>query len=173
MFNNCSSLTEIDVSHWNTSSITRLDQMFSECTGLRKLNLREWNIDNSSTYSLLNKCSHLDTLLISSSFAALDTLACTGVGSMDKPCTVIAPDGFDFYADTDSANYFVWCKGYFRLPSSHMMGDVNIDGSVMKVGCQQFINAIRGMVLCGSQNALGYRFAFVHVLAMCRHYDDE
>ena len=49
---------------------------------------------------------------------------------MDKPCTVIAPDGFDFTVDTDSANYFVWCKGYFRLPSSYLMGDVNNDGSV-------------------------------------------
>lgn len=130
MFNNCSSLTKIDVSHWNTSNIEFMSMIFSDCTGLQTLDLSGWDISQASSTSLFDNCTLLKTLQISSSFASLDTLACKGVGTMDKPCTVIAPDGFDFYADTDSANYFVWCKGYFRLPSSYMMGDVNNDGSV-------------------------------------------
>lgn len=130
MFGYCSNLTEIDVSHWNTSNIDFMGRIFSDCTGLQTLDLSGWDVSEASTTSLFENCTQLKTLHVSSSFSALDTLACKGVGTMDKPCTVIAPDGFDFYADTDSANYFVWCKGYFRLPSSYMMGDVNIDGSV-------------------------------------------
>ncbi|MBR3784359.1 MAG: hypothetical protein IKJ78_07870 [Bacteroidales bacterium] len=37
----------------------------------------------------------------------------------------------------------------------------------MEFRSQQFVNAIRGMVLCGSQYALSYRFAGIHILAMC------
>jgi hypothetical protein len=37
----------------------------------------------------------------------------------------------------------------------------------MEFRSQQFVNAIRSMVLCGSQYALSYRFAGIHILAMC------
>ena len=39
MFNNCSSLTKIDLSNFNTQNVTDMRWMFSDCSSLRKENI--------------------------------------------------------------------------------------------------------------------------------------
>lgn len=60
----------------------------------------------------------------------LSTNACNKVGTAESPCTITAPEGFDFGVDT-SGNYFVWKEGFFKLGSnSGLLGDVNHDGFI-------------------------------------------
>jgi surface protein len=42
MFYNCSSLTELDLSNFNTSSVENMGHMFQGCTSLESLNLSGW-----------------------------------------------------------------------------------------------------------------------------------
>lgn len=45
MFNQCSKLTELDVSHFNTSKVTNMSRMFQACLNLNSLDLS--NFDTS------------------------------------------------------------------------------------------------------------------------------
>ena len=39
IFSGCAGLTELDVTRFNTSNVTRMDSMFYDCAGLRELDL--------------------------------------------------------------------------------------------------------------------------------------
>ncbi len=115
MFNNCSSLTILDVSHFNTSKVERFNYMFKYCSSLTSLDVS--NFDTSKikeSYSMFRACSSLRTLTISSFMGNIHDEACFGVGTSSSPCTLIAPDGFDYGVDT-SGNYFQWKLGYFKI----------------------------------------------------------
>ena len=43
--------------------------------------------------------------------------ACSGVGSSEAPCTLIAPEGFDYGMDT-TGDYFQWKSGYFKVENA-------------------------------------------------------
>ena len=43
MFRNCYSLTQLDVSNFNTSKVTSMNAMFSGCSGLTSLDLSSFN----------------------------------------------------------------------------------------------------------------------------------
>ena len=74
----------------------------------------------------------------------IDQYACSGVGNINAPCTIIAPEGFDFNVDT-SGNYFVWKEGIFKLGSnSGLLGDVNHDGFINISDVTLVINYILG-----------------------------
>ena len=67
MFQNCSSLTSLDISNFDTSSVTNMEYMFSGCYSLTSINLRNYN-----TLSVINmrymfyKCSSLISLDLTS-----------------------------------------------------------------------------------------------------------
>ena len=46
MFSNCSSLTGIDLSSFNTSNVTNMLQMFFACTSLESLDLSNFDTSN-------------------------------------------------------------------------------------------------------------------------------
>ena len=46
MFQNCKSLTTLDLSRFNTKNVTSMANMFSGCTGLTSLNVSEFNTSN-------------------------------------------------------------------------------------------------------------------------------
>ena len=67
MFRDCSNLTEIDLSNFDTSKITNMNSMFQGCTSLHSINLS--NIDTSSVgnmVNMFNECSFLISLDLSS-----------------------------------------------------------------------------------------------------------
>ena len=145
MFNACSGVPSLDVSHWDTSNVSMMQSVFQNCTGLHSLDFSSWDISKASTNNMLQGCSRIDTLTLSSSMVAIDTTACMGVGSLAKPCTVMVPDDFDFGTATDSTYYFKWCKGIFRLPNSCRLGDVNVDGIISLEDVMETVSHILGM----------------------------
>lgn len=66
MFLNCSSLTELDLSHFDTRGVNDFRGMFNGCSSLKKLNLSNWIFVNGilQISSMLYGCDSLETLIL-------------------------------------------------------------------------------------------------------------
>ena len=63
MFENCSKLTSLDLSNFNTSNVTDMYFMFYGCSGLTSLDLSNFNTSNvTSMKYMFYGCSALETL---------------------------------------------------------------------------------------------------------------
>ena len=63
MFENCSSLTSLDVSRFNTSNVTNMRWMFNFCSGLTSLDLSNFNTGNVTDMGMMfQACSSLMTI---------------------------------------------------------------------------------------------------------------
>ena len=63
MFRNCSALTSLDISNFNTANVTDMDQMFRNCSGLTSLDLSNFNTANvTDMYCMFDGCSNLTSL---------------------------------------------------------------------------------------------------------------
>ena len=117
MFNNCGLLESIDVSHFDTSNMTDLYGMFSNCSSLTSLDLSSFTITSTSTNTsfLLRNCSSLQSLTIPATANNIEAAdVCTGVGTEASPCTLIYPDGMELTNREDFEGYFKWKGGYFK-----------------------------------------------------------
>ena len=66
MFYNCSSLTSLDVSNFNTSQVTNMQQMFQDCSSLKTLDVSNWDTSQvADMQNLFDGCSPLTTLDVS------------------------------------------------------------------------------------------------------------
>ena len=66
MFRGCSSLTSLDLSSFNTSSVTGMNNMFANCSSLTSLDLSNFNTSKvSGTYQMFVGCTSLNHLDIS------------------------------------------------------------------------------------------------------------
>ena len=66
MFAYCSSLTELNLSNFNTSNVTDMSYMFSYCSSLTNINLSKFNTNNVTDMSyMFNLCSSLKELDLS------------------------------------------------------------------------------------------------------------
>lgn len=149
MFADCFHLESIDVSSFNTTNVSNFYCMFYRCMSLKSLDVSNFDI-TSATYwdlyvdELFEKCSSLHSLSISSSMNQLASSACNNVGTADNPCTIIAPEGFDFGVDT-SGSYFEWKSGYFKLASGlNVDVDINGDGKTTISDVTALVNIIQG-----------------------------
>ena len=105
MFNDCSSLTTIDMSGWNTAACVGMASMFYNCSSLTNLDVSGW--DFSSCKSLLRfalGCTALQSLTLKSTnnpvLTNISYLCCTtGVVSVNV-------NDFDVSAVTDMAQAF-------------------------------------------------------------------
>ena len=66
-FRNCTSLSNLDVSSWNVSSVTDMFVMFSGCTSLTSLNVSSWDVSNvvDMRFTFVN-CTSLSSLSVGS-----------------------------------------------------------------------------------------------------------
>ena len=79
MFQSCKLLTELDVSHFNTSNVTSMGGMFNGCRALKKLDLRNFDTKNVTAMStMFQSCSNMEELDISS----FNTSAVTNMSRM-------------------------------------------------------------------------------------------
>jgi len=66
MFQNCESLTSVDVSHFNTKNVAFMEYMFSGCSSLKSLNLLNFNTENvEKLNSVFQGCSSLESIDLS------------------------------------------------------------------------------------------------------------
>lgn len=78
--------------------------------------------------------------------------ACVGVGTAEAPCTLIAPEGFDFGVDT-TGDYFQWKSGYFKVENggtpviAELTLDENAENEIPENGTLvQTVNTVRTLV---------------------------
>ena len=63
MFAECGSLTNIDVSKWNTSSLTNAEYMFYECPKLKKVDVSHWDTSSlTNAEQMFRGCKELTEL---------------------------------------------------------------------------------------------------------------
>lgn len=113
MFQDCGKIRNIDLTHFDTSMVQDISYMFNGCTSIAALDFSSFTLaDGTATAALMRNCSSLKTLKVSKSIASIDATACKGVGTSIEPCTLIAPEGFNF--GVNSTGTFIWKAGYFR-----------------------------------------------------------
>ena len=134
MFYNCNKLTSLDVSHFNTSKVIYMNQMFKKCTGLTSLDLSSFNTSQVifMTY-MFDGCTNLRTIYVGNGWS---TAAVTGSTEMFNYCTsLVGGKGTTYdanhidkaYAHIDGGTSN---PGYFTAKNAGLRGDVNGDGSV-------------------------------------------
>ena len=66
MFQNCSSLTSLDLSNWDVSRVSTMSGMFQGCSKLTSLDVSNWNVSSvTNMRSMFQGCSSLTNLPIS------------------------------------------------------------------------------------------------------------
>ena len=86
MFSNCSALTTLDLSNFDTQNVTNMESMFSNCSALTTLDISDFNTKNVTNMEyMFNGCSALKTLDLSS----FDTKNVRSMGSMFYNCSAL------------------------------------------------------------------------------------
>ena len=84
MFYNCSALTSLDVSKFNTANVTDMSCMFYDCSALKSLNVSSFNTANVTyIYGMFSGCSSLTSLNVSN----FDTGNVTDMYAMFRDCS--------------------------------------------------------------------------------------
>ena len=111
MFNNCSNLTELDLSSLNFSNgMGTLEGMFSNCNNLESLNLSSWSLyANTNTSNMFKGCNSLHILrldncnestirkiIFSSGFPTGDIGVARQIFVKANVSNLTEPDGWDF-----------------------------------------------------------------------------
>ena len=88
MFRNCTNLIEVDLSIFITSKVTQIAVMFKDCINLKKLDVSHFDTSNvtNMTYMFMN-CSSLDTLNVSQ----FNTSKVTDMAYMFYNCISLTP----------------------------------------------------------------------------------
>lgn len=116
MFDECSSLKSLDVSHFNTENATDMSCMFAYLSAIDSLDLRSFVFTTeTNTAHFLEGC-RVKQLQIPLSAKNLNQTACKYVGSYNNlalPCILIYPDDFDFEGVDTYHDSFMWKGGCF------------------------------------------------------------
>lgn len=118
MFNNCTSLTELDLSSSNAEKVTDMSKMFNGCSALSKLVLTDFKTEQVSTMeNMFCNCSTLETLDVSSfNTENVTTMLgmfnnCSSLRSLDLP-------GFNTPNVTQMSSMFNKCSSLRSLDLS-------------------------------------------------------
>ena len=86
MFYNCTSLTSVDTSNWDTSNVINMQAMFQNCRSLTSLDTSNWNTRNVTiTSNMLQNCSKLESFDLSNK----DCSKVTSTSNMFANCSNI------------------------------------------------------------------------------------
>ena len=115
MFANCSGLTSLDVTGFDTSSVTNMGSMFSGCSGLTSLDVTGFDTSSVTDMgSMFGSCRGLTSIDVTS----FDTSSVTNMGLMFANCsglTSLDVTGFDTGSVTNMRSMFVGCTNLTSL----------------------------------------------------------
>ena len=110
MFGYCSALTSLDVSGFNTSNVTNMYSMFYNCKTLTSLDPSKFSTSNVTNMSyMFSRCNNLTSLDLSN----FNTTKVTSMNSMLSDCsslTSLDVSGFNTSNVTDMSNMFYGCS---------------------------------------------------------------
>ena len=107
MFEDCSGLTSLDVSHFNTQNVTGMGGMFRSCLGLTSLGVSHFNTENVTYMGrMFEDCSGLTSLDVSN----FNTQNVTNMREMFNSCSgLTAIHSNTTWQCTESENMFAGC----------------------------------------------------------------
>jgi surface protein len=97
MFNNCCSLSSLDLSNFNTSNVKVMGEMFSGCSNLTSLDLSSFRTEKVEDMSgMFNNCSRLTSLNLynfdmSGVYVYGKDRMCYNLASESGACTITCP----------------------------------------------------------------------------------
>ena len=127
MFYQCSKLTYINSSNWDTSSITNMGNMFNGCNKLTSLDVSGFvtsKVTNMS--SMFYGCSNLTSLDVS----GFDTSNVTDMDGMFYGCnklTSLDVSGFDTSKVTNMSSMFYGCNNLEQLKGSFILNNTRCE----------------------------------------------
>lgn len=149
MFENCASLTSLDVSRFNIAKVTTMYDMFFGCSQLTTLDLSSFNTAKvTNMYKMFYNCSSLRTIFASGDW---NKTTVNNSNDMFNGCTNLkGGNGTTYNANnvtvtyahpdaTGNAGYFT-----FKPASGGLRGDVNGDGQVTIADVTALVNIILG-----------------------------
>ncbi len=118
MFLDCSSLSSLDLSSFDTTNVTSMRYMFLGCSNLNSLDLSSFDTTNvTDMYGMFSCCSNLNSLDLSS----FDTTKVTGMDEMFYGCSSLSSldlSSFDTKKVTDMDKMFYGCSSLSSLDLS-------------------------------------------------------
>ena len=118
MFANCSSLSSVDLSGWDTSSVTDMGNVFTNCSSLASVDLSGWDVSSATDIDVMfNGCSSLTSLDLS----GWDTSSVKRMGSMFFGCSSLTSldlSGWDTSSVTNMESMFSGCSSLKTLDVS-------------------------------------------------------
>ena len=140
MFFNCSSLTSLDVTHFNTANVTDMMSMFSNCSSLTSLDVTHFNTAKvTNMRSMFSSCSSLTSLDVTH----FNTANVTDMSSMFYSCSSLASlDVTDFNTANveNMSNMFRDCIGLISLDVTHFNTAKVTNMSFMFSRCSSLIS---------------------------------
>lgn len=93
MFENCSKLTTLDLSNFNTSNVTNISGMFMRCSSLTSLNLSNFDTSNvTNMYGMFYSCYKLIHVDLRSFDFTKVTNYSSMFGGVPNNCEIIVKD---------------------------------------------------------------------------------
>ena len=161
MFCGCSSMTSLDLSGFNTSSVTNMSNMFEGCSNLTSLVLSGFNTSSvTNTSNMFYGCSSLTNIDLSSfdtgsvtimpnifngcknltsvDMSMLDLSKVTDMSNMFKNCsnlTFLDLSGFNTSSVTNMSNMFEGCKNLTSVDMSMLDLSKVTNMNYMLYGC--------------------------------------
>ena len=139
-FSSLPNLTEIDLSNWDTSHMTRMHCMFGSCTSLTSLNLSNWDTSRVTCMSgMFENCTSLTSLDLSS----WNTSSVTEICRMFFGCSNLMSldlSGWDTSHVTQSFQMFYDCSNLTTIYASpSFVAPAGLYGSEMFYGCTSLV----------------------------------
>ena len=136
MFQNCSSLTSADLTSFNTTKVNSMYNLFRGCTSLREVNLSSFDTSNvTAMNSMFQQCSSLIKVDITN----FNTAKVTRMGGMFNGCEKITHldlSNFDTNVVTNMDNMFNGCNNLIVLCLSSNFNTKNVTSMIsMFYGC--------------------------------------
>ena len=136
-FRSCSSLTQLDVSNWDTSNVTNMSSMFQDCSSLTQLDVSNWDMSNvTSIGSMFYNCSKLTTLDVNN----WDTSNVTSMGNIFNNCSSLTQldlSSWDTKNVKNMGSMFQDCSSLTKLDLSNWDTSNVTNMSIMFDSCSQ------------------------------------
>ena len=141
VFQDCTSLTTLDLSSFNTSSTTSMSKMFYGCSSLESVDLSSFNTTNVTNMSeMFSGCSSLKGTLILTNF---NTKKVTNASKMFYNCSSLTGITFGsnstFAACTDMSHMFFTCEKITELNLSMFSNSVVTTMAYMFQYCRELV----------------------------------
>lgn len=112
MFQNCNSLTSLDLSEFSTDEATNLESLFVGCTTLKTLDISNFNTEKATNLGhMFSNCTNLETIIFPTTFTSGEDANMSYLFSFSSKLSSLDLSSFDTSKVTDMSYMFASCKG--------------------------------------------------------------